>query len=193
MRSASAGFYSQPELARCSLQTVRTLVLDPLPPEVEELIAKRRRLGLDKFDEVWEGVYHMAPMARGRHGYLQGQVGLVLDPLARAGGLLYTGPFNVGKLDDFRVPDGGLHRDLDPEVVWFETAAMVVEVVSAGDETWDKLPFYAAHRVDEVLVVDSDGPRVHLRHLAGDGYKESRDSTLLGVTVEDLAARIDWR
>jgi Uma2 family endonuclease len=34
------------------------------------------------------------------------------------------------------------------------TAALVVEIVSPGDETWEKLPFYAAHHVDEVLIVD---------------------------------------
>ncbi len=31
---------------------------------------------------------------------------------------------------------------------------MVVEIPSPGDETWHKLPFYAAHDVDEVLIVD---------------------------------------
>ncbi|MBO0835758.1 MAG: hypothetical protein J2P28_09590 [Actinobacteria bacterium] len=38
-----------------------TVVLDPVPAEVEELIERRRALGLDLFDEVWAGTYHMAP------------------------------------------------------------------------------------------------------------------------------------
>ena len=38
--------------------------------------------------------------------------------------------------------------------MWLPTAALVVEVVSPGDETYDKLQFYACHNVDEVLIVD---------------------------------------
>ncbi len=37
---------------------------------------------------------------------------------------------------------------------WLSTAALVVEIVSPGDETWEKLPFYASHNVDEVLIID---------------------------------------
>jgi len=32
-----------------------------------ELIEDRRRRGLDRRDEVWEGVYHMVPPATGEH------------------------------------------------------------------------------------------------------------------------------
>jgi len=38
---------------------------------------------------------------------------------------------------------------LDPS-----TAAAVVEILSPDDESWQKLPFYAEHHVDEVLFVD---------------------------------------
>jgi hypothetical protein len=40
---------------------VPTLVMDPPPAEFEALIERRRRLGLDRRDEMWEGVYHLAP------------------------------------------------------------------------------------------------------------------------------------
>jgi hypothetical protein len=41
-----------------------------------------------------------------------------------------------------------------PTGMWQPTAALVIEIVSPGDESWEKLPFYAAHDVEEVLIVD---------------------------------------
>jgi Uma2 family endonuclease len=63
--------------------------------------------------------------------------------------------FNPGEPDDDRVPDGGLFRP-DPDEVYASTAALIVEVRSSGDDTREKVPFYAAHGVDEVLIVDPD-------------------------------------
>jgi hypothetical protein len=53
---------------------VRTLVLDPLPPELTALLERRERLGLDRKDEVWEGVLHVVPSPSGRHGDLAAQL-----------------------------------------------------------------------------------------------------------------------
>ena len=36
--------------------------------ELEELIARRRALGQDGMDEVWEGEYHVAPHAHSHSG-----------------------------------------------------------------------------------------------------------------------------
>ena len=67
---------------------------------------------------------------------------------ARAG----DGKFNLGESEhDYRVPDGGVHRER-PRGVWLATAAIVVEIVSPGDESMEKLPFYARQRVDEGAV-----------------------------------------
>jgi hypothetical protein len=44
--------------------------------------------------------------------------------------------------------------------VWLPIAALVVEIGSHGDETWQKLAFYAKDRVDEVPIVDSEKRRV---------------------------------
>jgi hypothetical protein len=38
-----------------------TLVRDPQPVEFEALLERRRRLGQDLYDEVWNGVLHMNP------------------------------------------------------------------------------------------------------------------------------------
>ena len=77
-------------------ETVRTVVFGPPPAEISALIARRRALGLDTHDEVWEGEYHMAPAADVAHGWVDQQLAQLLAPLAAAAGLVATGPFNLG-------------------------------------------------------------------------------------------------
>jgi hypothetical protein len=55
-----------------------TVVLDPPPVELEQLIERRRRLGQDLFDEVWDGVLHMNPAPHGRHAKLAQQLAVPL-------------------------------------------------------------------------------------------------------------------
>jgi hypothetical protein len=61
--------------ARGSLDGMPTLVKDPPPAEFEALLAGRRRLGQDRFDEVWEGVLHMNPRAELRGSAAEPAVG----------------------------------------------------------------------------------------------------------------------
>jgi Uma2 family endonuclease len=100
--------------------------------------------------------------------------------------------FNLGESErDFRVPDGGLHRP-DAAEIWHPTAALIVEIVSPGDETWDKLPFYAKHHVDEVMIVDPEKRSVDWLALAGGAYHPVEHSGLIELGAADLAERIDW-
>lgn len=137
-----------------------TLVLGTPPPELEARLERRRRAGVDRLDEVWQGVRHLVPGPSFEHANVAQQLAVLLDAPARAAGLVPTlHEFNLGEGEhDFRVPDGELHRP-GAAGVWLSTAALVVEVRSPGDETWQKLPFFAAHHVDEVLIVDPpNGP-----------------------------------
>lgn len=172
---------------------MRTLIPDPLPAEVQELLARRKKLDLDRKDEVWEGVLHVVPAPEIRHGRIAQQLAEILGGLARAAGLsAVMAEFNLGDSDqDFRVPDGGL---LDPSATgtWLSTAALVVEILSPGDETWEKLPFYAAHKVDELLIVDPDEKRVHWLSLADRSYVPVERSGLIELGPDELAKRIEW-
>jgi len=170
---------------------VKTVVLGPPPKELEELIQRRRALGLDGFDEVWEGSYHVAPMAHPRHGYLQIAVALLLHPYAEAARLIESGPFNLGHRDDFRVPDLGYWRE-PPDALYVDTATIVVEILSPDDETYDKMPFYAAHGIAEVFVVDPDDRKVRMFLLQGDHYAETDRSHLLAVNSQTLESAISW-
>jgi len=169
-----------------------TLVLGSPPPELEALLERRRRAGVDRLDEVWQGVLHMVPGPSFEHGRVTQQLAELLGPLASAAGLLAVGEFNLGESEhDFRVPDGGLHRP-GAAGVWLSTAAVVVEVLSPGDETWQKLPFYAEHDVDEVLIVDPGERAVAWLALRDGEYQPAQRSELIDLRPAELAEQLDW-
>ena len=156
------------------------------------MLEHRRRHGLDRHDEVWQGVLHVVPAPTGEHSSVSAQVKRLLAPPASAAGLHLTDDFNLGdSKDDFRVPDGGLHRE-PPRGTWFPTAALALEVLSPDDESWEKLPFYAAHEVDEVLIVDLDKRKVQWLALLGNRYEPIERSRLLDLDAAQLTQQIDW-
>jgi Uma2 family endonuclease len=172
---------------------MRTLVLDPPTAGLDPVLEGRRRSGLDRLDEVWDGVYHMVPAPSHAHAEIAQQLAELLGPAARAAGLRPTmHQFNLGESEaDFRVPDGGLHCP-HPAELWHPTAALVVEIVSPGDESWEKLPFYAAHDVDEVLIVDPQERSVSWLALGGGAYRPIERSELIDLGARELAAKLDW-
>lgn len=191
--SAMRAIDPKPTLWGCTLYIVSTLVLEPGIPELEALKERRKRSGIDRLDEVWEGVLHMVPAPSGEHARIAHQLAVLLGPLARAAGLIpATGALNLGESEqDFRVPDGALFRDFsDP--LWNPTAAMVIEAMSPHDETWQKLPFYAAHEVDEVLIVDPGERSVHWLALSDGKYQDVERSELIELGQAELAERIEW-
>ncbi len=117
-----------------------------------------------------------------------------LAPPAAAAGLEIVGEFNLGDPDNYRVADEALHRP-GPDELWNATAALVAEILSPGDETWEKLPFYAAHHVDELLIVDPDEPAIHWLALdrAQAEYRPIRHSALIDLGPDPLAGQLDCR
>jgi hypothetical protein len=61
-----------------------TLVRDPPPAEFQALLERRRQLGQDRFDEMWDGVRHMNPAPSYEHQRISQQLAVILDPLARS-------------------------------------------------------------------------------------------------------------
>ena len=135
----------------------------------------------------------MVPAPSGEHAYVAQQLAVILDRPCRDAGLVPAmGGFNLGESEhDYRVPDGGVHSAI-PRGVWLPSAKLVVEIVSPGDESREKLPFYARHRVNEVLILD---PREHTVDwfALGDGdYRPIDRSELIDLASAELAQRIDW-
>jgi Uma2 family endonuclease len=172
---------------------MRTVIVGQPPAEIEALIARRKQLGQDTFDEVWNGDYHMAPAPHPRHGMAMDElIALLRDP-ARARGLRGIAPINVGTQENYRVPDYAYYRST-PTETFVDHVEIVVEVVSPGDETYAKFDHYAAHRVGEIVCVDPIERSVRWFVLAPESasYDEVRRSPLVGVDVDALVAAIEW-
>lgn len=69
---------------------------------------------------------------------------------------------------------------------------MVVEILSPNDETSNKLPFYADHRVDELIVVDPLTRSIDWRALERERYVPVDQSALIDLGGERLTQRLDW-
>jgi Uma2 family endonuclease len=169
-----------------------TLFLDEPPREVATWLERRRALGQDRRDEVWEGVYHVVPAAHFRHGDAQAQLVQLLGPRAAAAGLRAVGEINIGSSrHDFRVPDITIVKGRDHDL-YLPTASIVVEIVSPGDESYQKFGFYFAHAVEEVLIVDPQRRTVEWYARGADAFVRAGRSALLDVDEPTLHGEIDW-
>lgn len=167
-----------------------TVIRGPRPLEVEAWLERRRRLGLDRRDEVWEGVLVVPPDPHSDHGQVQGSLYAVLSRVAEARGLRPLLTFNLGVLDDFRIPDAGLVRR-EQRGVWFDSALLVVEVLSPDDASLEKVPFYAGRGVQELLLLDPRDRSVRVLELQAGGGDVDR-SEVLGLSVAELVAAVEW-
>jgi hypothetical protein len=166
-------------------------------PQVQAWLAARQEADLDVRDEVWEGVYVVMNPAPGlRHGWIAGQLIALLMQPSLAAGLRVADAGNLGEADDYRIPDVVVYTPTgsDPTDVWLPTAAVAVEIRSPGEAHEEKLPFYAARHVSEVVLVDPDGRTVRWLALTPDAsYQAVEHSAALDLDVErDVAARLAW-
>lgn len=76
--------------------------------------------------------------------------------------------------------------------MYLPTAALVLEIVSPGDETWEKLDFYAADGVEELLIVDPQEKRSSWMGLEAREYRHLKRSRLIALGAAALSERIDW-
>ena len=138
-----------------------------------DVIAKRHKLGLDLFDEVWDGEYHMVPTPTWDHQDMELRLAAAWLPLADAVGLKLVLEFNLIAPNepgwrDFRVPDLVVFRaDVAEQRGVIGAAELAVEIRSPGDESFEKLPFYERVGVAEVLIIDRDTKAI--RHWVHDG------------------------
>lgn len=134
------------------------------PTLEEHLKAERRDSGGDHWDEVWEGVYFMPPLANNEHQNLATQLAIVIHPALGGRGKIYVG-VNVSDREDdwkdnYRCPDvavflqGGQAKDCGTH--WCGGPDFAVEIVSPYDRSREKIPFYSEVGVRELLLIDRD-------------------------------------
>ena len=130
------------------------------------------------------------PPANMNHAFTQIELALLLRALASPRGLKISGAFNLGKPDDYRVPDLGVLRG-SPDELYVSTAAMIVEILSPYDKTFD---FYGRQGVEEILVADLEQRSFRLWRYdePTSSYLESESSRILETTLTELQATISW-
>ncbi|HZV01348.1 MAG TPA: Uma2 family endonuclease [Planctomycetota bacterium] len=173
----------------------------------ESLLEERRRSGADLWDEVWNGVLHMVPAPSRWHQRFGSKLFVRLEPIAEKLGFeasyetsIYRP--NVGDRD-YRTPDIVVYAPSNGSQRGVEgIAELAVEILSPGDETYEKLPFYVEVGVREILVVDPDSRAVEL--FVPEGGKPKRlpaesdggvRSGVLGVTLTPIPGpklRVVW-
>jgi Uma2 family endonuclease len=132
----------------------------------DRLIAERQRLGLDRYDEVWDGVYVMSPPPNILHQKLVDRLREVLNACrpSRADTVVSgvgVSPLAAGWEHNYRVPDVSVvltgNPIIDHGTHYQGGPDLVVEVRSGGgDRVQDKFDLYAELGVREVLVVERD-------------------------------------
>jgi len=146
-----------------------------------QFLERRRKIGADRKDEVWEGVLHLSPEPTNPHQQLVDDLGLWLGLHLRLKSRLIVMPgINIARpgledwRDDYRVPDRVIltperFREIDRTTHCAGGPNVAIEVRSPNDESYEKLPFYFEVGVEEVWVIDRDtkGAELYARGESG--------------------------
>jgi hypothetical protein len=151
-------------------------ILDP--DLCRAIIRQRQRQGIDRHDEVWQGVYVVPPLANNPHQRLvldfstvcSSVVGPVIKGEVLPGA--NVSDRHEGWEQHFRAPDVVVvlagSQAVDCNTHWMGGPDFLIEIQSPGDDTEEKIPFYSELRVRELLIVQRDSR--HLRLLRHDGH-----------------------
>lgn len=163
-----------------------------------ELIKQRRSLGHDRYDEVWDGVYVMSPLANNEH---QGLVGDLYSALGEGVDLKRLGQTLPGanvsdRHDDwtknYRVPDVLVFRPqtsaIDRETHWLGGPELAIEITCPGERVLDKLDFYAATSTKEMLVIDRKPWRLTMYRWSTDQKMEPAGESMFGSEMGILGS-----
>jgi Uma2 family endonuclease len=151
-----------------------------VPPHLTEW---RKRTGADMWDEMWEGVLHMPPVPNREHQDFQWALETWLRTFwARPGGNRVHHEINLASVggwpNNYRIPDLLLLTPdrfaIDKNEYFEGPPAVVVEIRSPDDESYEKLSFYAKLGVPEAWIIDRDtrAPEIYVL-VAGDYQKQS--------------------
>jgi Uma2 family endonuclease len=147
------------------------------PEELKRLIRDRRHRGIDRYDEVWDGVYIMAPMADNQHQEVATNLSwAVREALSDRPGIRFFAGVNVSDRQEkwktnYRCSDVAVFLPGNPAedraTHWLGGPDFAVEVISPYDRSRLKLPFYAKVGTREVLLLDRKPWGLELYRLQG--------------------------
>ena len=172
--------------------------------KVRRVIRRRRRLGLDRKDEVWNGRYIVMPDPDNQHQvFVTELVFLLTLVVTRVGlGRAYAGG-NISSREDkwtsnYRVPDVTVFLNDNPAedrgTHWLGGPDLAVEIVSDNDKSRKKLDFYASVGTRELLIVDRDPWQIELFRLTNDELVSVGQSTIAnGHTLTSEVVPLTFR
>ena len=138
------------------------LILDPA--DQARILERRRECGGDRSDEVWDGVYVMAPLANNEHQQIISRLTHCFEVVVSIAGRGIVQPgANVSDLAEdwehnYRCPDVVVYLHttaaVDHGTHWQGGPDFAVEVVSRHDRSRRKFEFYARIGLRELLIVD---------------------------------------
>src|SRR4051794_30367769 len=136
----------------------------PPPSHFKRFLARRRRFGGDRFDEVWNGVYVLSPDADNQHQKLSSRLVAVIDrALGDPDRIHVLGGSNITDRSEewttnYRVPDVAVFLPGNPAqdrgTHWLGGPDLAVEILSRGDRSRKKFAFYARIGVRELMLID---------------------------------------
>lgn len=154
-----------------------------MPSVLPEIVNQRKRLGLDKWDEMWDGVLHMPPMPNRSHQDFEWSLETYLRFWwAKPNKARVYHNVNLASVDgwpnDYRIPDLLLltqeRFDIDKNEYFEGAPDVVVEIRSPGEETEEKMSFYEELRVPEVWIIDRDTKEPEIYLLKKGRYRRQR-------------------
>jgi Uma2 family endonuclease len=175
------------------------------PGELKRLIRERRDSGSDRWDEVWDGVYVMPPLADNEHQRMGLDLGIdirnALGPDERiqifAGCNVSDQPKRWRR--NYRCPDVAVFLPGNPAEDrgshWFGGPDFAIEILSPFDRSREKFGFHAKVGVRELLLVDRRPWQLEIHRLEGDrfvrtGRSNLDDSTALPSQILPLTYRL---
>jgi Uma2 family endonuclease len=146
--------------------------------QAEQLIQERKRVGADRYDEVWDGIYVMPSLPHLVQQALVSHLNSIFGEVVTRPGLGHVYPgANVSDRGadwktNYRVPDLVVVLE-DSRAISHSTHIQggpdfLVEIESPGDDSEEKVPFYGKLGVRELLLIHRDKRTVRLLRLEGE-------------------------
>ncbi len=139
-------------------------VLISNPAFFRKLIRRWREARVDRFDEVWDGVYVVSPTRTNEHQHVCGKIYFAFEMTIGQTGLgevRLSSPISDREYKwrrNYRLPDVAAYLYGSPAICkkshWLGGPDFAVEVISPHDRSRKKLDFYAKVGVRELLLVD---------------------------------------
>lgn len=132
----------------------------------DSVLLDRRQAGDDPLDEVWDGVSVMSPLADLQHQDLDLTLAMILRITVDWCGMGQTfAGVNISDRkrnwrQNYRCPDVAVFlsgtKAIAYKAHWFGGPDFGIEIVSEGDRTLEKLPFYEKVETRELLVIERE-------------------------------------